>query len=438
LGFAQELLNKASRIKKYALLNDLITTRRDFLKLSGIAALEVLTTGQLARPVSARSSMPMEQTSYDSSRDPESMTLFLCGDVMTGRGIDQVLPYHNNPRLYEPYVTTAQVYVEIAEQMNGPIPAPVDFSYVWGDALTEFQRVMADVRIINLETAVTTSENHWKAKGIHYRMHPANVPCLTAARIDCCVLANNHVLDWGYKGLVDTLQALEKANMKTAGAGQSLEAAQMPAVVEARGKGKVLVFAFGCESSGIPPDWAAAEKGPGVNLLQDLSPKTVQRIADQVRTVKRAKDVVVASIHWGSNWGYGIPREQQVFAHQLIDEADVDVVHGHSSHHPKGIEVYKDKPILYGCGDFLNDYEGISGYEEFRDDRVLMYFVTLSPLSGKLARLEIIPMQIKRFRLNRPSVADIRWLERTLDRESRKLGAAVELTEKNHLRLRWE
>jgi poly-gamma-glutamate synthesis protein (capsule biosynthesis protein) len=415
-----------------------MTTRRDFLKLTGIAALEVLTAGQLARPVSARSSMPMEQISYGSSRDPESMTLFLCGDVMTGRGIDQVLPYHNNPRLYEPYVTTAQVYVEIAEQMNGPIPAPVDFSYVWGDALTEFQRVMADVRIINLETAVTTSENHWKAKGIHYRMHPANVPCLTAARIDCCVLANNHVLDWGYQGLVETLQTLEKANMKTAGAGRSLEAVRTPAVVEARGKGKVLVFAFGCESSGIPPDWAAAEKRPGVNLLQDLSPKTVQRIADQVRMVKRAKDVVVASIHWGSNWGYGIPREQQVFAHQLIDEADVDVVHGHSSHHPKGIEVYKDKPILYGCGDFLNDYEGISGYEEFRDDRVLMYFVTLSPLSGKLARLEIIPMQIKRFRLNRPSVADIRWLERTLDRESRKLGAAVELTEKNHLKLRWE
>lgn len=127
-----------------------------------------------------------------------------------------------------------------------------------------------------------------------------------------------------------------------------------------------------------------------------------------------------------------------MFAHQLIDEADVDVVHGHSSHHPKGIEVYKDKPILYGCGDFLNDYEGISGYEEFRDDLVLMYFVTLSPLSGKLARLEMTPMQIKRFRLNRPSVADIRWLQSTLDRESRKLGAAVELTEENHLRLRWE
>ena len=76
----------------------------------------------------------------------------------------------------------------------------------------------------------------------------------------------------------------------------------------------------------------------------------------------------MASIHWGDNWGYDIPREQTTFAHKLIDEAGVDVIHGHSSHHPKGIEVYKDKPIIYGCGDFIDDYEGISGYENFRDD----------------------------------------------------------------------
>ena len=75
---------------------------------------------------------------------------------------------------------------------------------------------------------------------------------------------------------------------------------------------------------------------------------------------------MVASVHWGSNWGYDIPREQTVFAHRLIDEAGVDIIHGHSSHHVRAIEVYKDRLILYGCGDFLNDYEGISGYEEFR------------------------------------------------------------------------
>jgi poly-gamma-glutamate capsule biosynthesis protein CapA/YwtB (metallophosphatase superfamily) len=414
------------------------TSRRDFLTLSLTATLGVLAAGQSARPVPTRGSASLGQATYDPSRNPEFITLFLCGDVMTGRGIDQILPYPSSPRLHEPYVATAQAYVELAERANGSIPEPVDFAYVWGDALAEFQQIAPDVRIINLETAVTASVDYWKAKGIHYRMHPANLPCLTAARIDCCVLANNHVLDWGYKGLVSTLETLRRANLRSIGAGRDLREAEAPAVVEVSGKGGVVVFAFGCESSGIPPNWAAAENRPGVNLLRDLSPRTVKYIANQVRAVKRSGDIVVASIHWGGNWGYGIPREQRAFAHQLIDEASVDVVHGHSSHHPKGIEVYQNKPLLYGCGDFLNDYEGISGYEGFRDDLVLMYFVTLNPLSGKLVRLEMMPMQIKRFRLNRPSDADVHWLRTTLDRESKKLGAAVELAEKDRLRLRWE
>lgn len=122
------------------------------------------------------------------------ITLFLCGDVMTGRGIDQILPHPSQPQLYEPYVRSAHEYVALAEQVNGPIPRPVDAAYVWGAALLEFDRRRPDVRIVNLETAITTSEDR-EAKGINYRMHPANIACLTAAGIDCCTLANNHVLD---------------------------------------------------------------------------------------------------------------------------------------------------------------------------------------------------------------------------------------------------
>jgi poly-gamma-glutamate synthesis protein (capsule biosynthesis protein) len=68
-------------------------------------------------------------------------TLFLCGDVMLGRGIDQILPHPGDPRLYESYVKSAATYVELAERRNGPIPKPVDFEYVWGDVLAELQRV---------------------------------------------------------------------------------------------------------------------------------------------------------------------------------------------------------------------------------------------------------------------------------------------------------
>src|SRR5512134_3728231 len=73
------------------------------------------------------------------------ITLFLCGDVMIGRGIDQILPHPSPPHLHEPYVTSALYYVALAEQVNGPIPRHVDFGYVWGDALAEFDRHHPDV-----------------------------------------------------------------------------------------------------------------------------------------------------------------------------------------------------------------------------------------------------------------------------------------------------
>ena len=157
--------------------------------------------------------------------DPEVVTLFLCGDVMTGRGLDQVFPQSSDPRLHEPYVRSALQYVELAEAQNGPIPAPVDHAYPWGDALGELGRAAPDARIINLETSVTTSDRQWRGKGIHYRMHPANISCITAAGIDCCVLANNHVIDWGFDGLRETLEVLQTAGLETAGAGSGVRCA---------------------------------------------------------------------------------------------------------------------------------------------------------------------------------------------------------------------
>ena len=87
------------------------------------------------------------------------VSLFLCGDVMTGRGIDQVLAHPSPPRIYEPYMTSALGYVELAEEKSGRIGQPVGFDYVWGDALGEMETRAPDSRIVNLETSVTTSED---------------------------------------------------------------------------------------------------------------------------------------------------------------------------------------------------------------------------------------------------------------------------------------
>ena len=370
-------------------------------------------------------------------RDITAITVFLCGDVMLGRGIDQVLPHPSDPRLYEPYMKTAHGYVELAAAANGPIPAPVDFSYIWGDALAAFARMAPDVRLINLETAVTTSDAYWPDKRIHYRVHPANIPCLSAAQIDCCVLSNNHVLDWGYAGLAETLATLRSVPVQTAGAGRNLQEAAAPAALEVTGKGRVLVWAFGAETSGIPRRWAATQDTPGVHLLKDLSATTVREIADTVHQCKQDRDIVVVSLHWGGNWGYSVPPEHMWFARKLLDEAGVDIIHGHSSHHPQGIEVFREKPILYGCGDFLNDYEGISGYEAFRADLTFMYFVTMDPCTGKLQRFTMIPMQRKRLQATYAPKAAAQWLRDMLHREGSRFGTQAVLHEDNTLTLQW-
>jgi poly-gamma-glutamate synthesis protein (capsule biosynthesis protein) len=356
------------------------------------------------------------------------LTLFLCGDVMTGRGVDQILPISCPPRLLEPFVQSAITYVELAERANGPIPRPVGHQYLWGKAKEVLTRMRPDAAIVNLETSVTTSEAA-EPKTVNYRMHPGNVAVLTAAGIDCCVLANNHVLDWGWAGLHQTLDTLSRAGIRVAGAGRDIGEASAPALLQVGNRARILVFAFGAMDSGIPSTWAAGPGTAGVHLLADFSKRTVKRIADLVRQSKRPGDVAVASVHWGYNWGFHIADDHRRFAHALIDQASIDVVHGHSSHHPKAIEVYRDRPIFYGCGELLNDYEGIQGYEEFRSDLVLMYFLTVEPASGQLVRLTMTPLQIRNFRLVSPSPTDRAWLHETIDRECRRFGGRVKLAD---------
>jgi poly-gamma-glutamate capsule biosynthesis protein CapA/YwtB (metallophosphatase superfamily) len=365
-----------------------------------------------------------------------SLRLFLCGDVMTGRGIDQVLPHPVNPNLYEPFVRDAREYVALAEKAHGPIPRPLSSDYIWGDALHELERARVDLRIVNLETALTSAETPWPDKAIHYRMHPQNVGCLTSAKISGCAFANNHVLDWGYEGLSETLKTLDAAGIAYAGAGNDAEEAMQPAVLDTDGNGRLLLFSFGSRTSGIPEDWRATSISPGINLLDDFSEATAAQMADQMRAYQHPGDLIVASIHWGSNWGYEIARDQIVFAHRLIEEG-IAIVHGHSSHHAKAIEVFKERLILYGCGDFVTDYEGISGYEMFRGDLALMYLIEIDSHNGELISAGLVPMCMRRFRLERASAADAEWLCDRLNEFGKPFKTGARLDKDSSLMLEW-
>lgn len=112
----------------------------------------------------------------------EVTTILLGGDVMVGRGIDQILSHPGDPALVEASVRDARAYVDLAEEAHGPIPRPVEDRWPWGEALHVLERAAPEARLINLETAITRSDAFDTGKAVHYRSSPENVGVLAVAR----------------------------------------------------------------------------------------------------------------------------------------------------------------------------------------------------------------------------------------------------------------
>ncbi|MGK8557891.1 CapA family protein [Nocardia gipuzkoensis] len=349
-------------------------------------------------------------------------TVLLGGDVMLGRGVDQILPHPGEPVLRERWVADARTYVELAERANGAFDYPVDFRRPWGDVLSLLAQVEPEVRLINLETSITADGAFAPGKGVHYRMHPANVPVLTAIAPVVCALANNHVLDFGIPGLADTVEALDTAGIRRAGAGADLNEAHAPAIVELDNEHRVVIVSVASGSSGVPESWAARDERPGLwRVGESPSARAADDVAAQVLAHKRDHDITIVSVHWGPNWGYGVALSEKQFAHRLID-AGVDVVHGHSAHHPRPIEIYRGKPILYGCGDVIDDYEGIRGHERYRTELHLLYLVSSD---ADVVEMRMIPLRERQMRLEWAARAESRWLCEMMEHISRDFGTRV-------------
>ncbi|HJW33468.1 MAG TPA: CapA family protein [Holophagaceae bacterium] len=373
-------------------------------------------------------------TPYEPVQQGRSVTLALCGDVMTGRGVDQILPHPGDPRISEAYIRDAREYVRLAEAEHGPVPRAVGPEYIWGDVLKSLDAASPAARLVNLETAITARGGPWPGKEVHYRMHPANLPCLKAAKLDLAILANNHAMDYGREGLADTLAALQGAGIRTAGAGASVVGAFSPTPVPLRGGGTLEVFAYGSPTSGVPESWAASGEGSGVAFLPDLSLHTADALLEDIQAAKQPGKLVLVSLHWGSNWGYEVPAEQVTFARRLID-GGADLIFGHSSHHVRPMEVHRDRLILYGCGDFIDDYEGIGGDTSFRDDLRVLFLPSLDPATGALRHLRMLPFAARRLRLARASAEDAAWLAQTLTRVCSPFNRRVEVRDTWELHL---
>ena len=278
---------------------------------------------------------------------------------MLGRGIDQLLPNPANPALDEPAVRDARTYVRLAERANGPIDRPVDFAWPWGDALAVLDRLKPDVRILNLETSITLRGRFAPGKYVHYRMNPGNLAALSAIRPTVCTLANNHSLDFGPIGLRDTLDSLEHARHRRCRR-RAQYRRRTPSSNDSRSAIRQCARGgLATSSSGVPLG-LGGDVEPSGNLGRPPSERrsSADDVAAELLVSAGPHDITIASIHWGSNWGYEVHEDERRFAHRLID-AGVNIVHGHSSHHPRPLEIYRNRPIFYGCGDLIDDYEGI-------------------------------------------------------------------------------
>ena len=286
------------------------------------------------------------------------ITVALVGDVMLGRGVNETL------RSIHP-------------------------EELWGDVLPALSS--ADLRIANLECAVTGHDRPWTRtpKVFHFRADPRAVEVLQAARIDACSLANNHTLDFEEQGLLDTLRHLEAAGIRYAGAGRDREEAARPAFLTARTDGtrRVALLAF----TDNEQPFAAGPDRPGTNYLPvSMEPQVLRRVEAAVEQARGAgADVVVFSNHWGPNM---VERPNQLFrrfARAVIDRG-ADVYYGHSAHVFQGVEIYKGKLILYDAGDFIDDY---AVGERLRNDRSFVFRVSLE--GRELRRLQLLPVSLQ-------------------------------------------
>jgi len=287
--------------------------------------------------------------------------------------------------------------------------------YPWGDTMALFQG--ADVRICNLECVISDWGAPWSAtpKVFHFRSDAKNLEALRAAHINAVSLANNHTLDFEYEGLLHMMDILDAAGIHFAGAGTTLSEASEPAIWEMKGI-KLGFIAF----TDNEPGWEATEDQPGILYVPiTLEDKRAEKLIEMVRKTKDLVDLLIVSAHWGPNWGYSPPAEHIPFAHALID-AGADIIVGHSGHVVRGIEVYKQKPIMYCTGDFIDDY---AVDEVERNDRSFIFVVETD--GHRVFRLLLYPTVIQDFQARRAKDAERQAVVAIMQRLCTKLKTAT-------------
>jgi poly-gamma-glutamate synthesis protein (capsule biosynthesis protein) len=306
-----------------------------------------------------------------------------------------------------PAVSTAPAAVEPAAtliavgdiRLDGPVGQAILESGPQAPTAGVMPWLKGDIVFGNLETAIT-QRGERAAKIFNFRSHPKRLKALCAAGFTVINLANNHVMDFGAKGLLDTLKALDKEGMARVGAGKDLEEARKPVFLEAGG---VKVGLLGLTSTQPEFMWARRAR-PGV-AYSDFD-----RFPYWIREAKRSCDVLVVSFHGGTERAEAPNEVQRAFGRAAVD-AGADIVLGHHPHVLQSVELRNGKPILYSLGNFL--FVSPTPSTRLR----VIARITLS--RGGVRGIDFVPVEIAEDGRLKPAraPADIEWVRRVLDRD---------------------
>ena len=362
-----------------------------------------------------------------------SVRLLLAGDVMLGRLVDQLFSSH----VHHPQDTA---HVLAMKQHHPHRFQNISFAYPWGSMLSYFHS--SHLNIINLETAITTHPKPFPNKVFNFRMHPDNIGVLKAAHIGHVSLANNHVLDFGMHGLQDTMDTLNHHAISYAGVGSDQETAHGPTYLTVQVPVDTntvdITFAF-FSASDHPAEWSHYSQFNYLDI-KNINKTQLSHIENQIQRAKEHADMVVFSLHWGPNYAWNPDPRFIEFAHTLID-AGVDIIHGHSSHHVQAVEVYKERPILYGCGDFIDDY---AVDEAYRNDLGFLYGLDVDFILDdqgkrypKFRHMDLIPAKIEYMQVYEmkdiQDQKDKMWLFSKMKNMCRTRGTSVQETTRGWL-----
>jgi poly-gamma-glutamate capsule biosynthesis protein CapA/YwtB (metallophosphatase superfamily) len=242
----------------------------------------------------------------------------------------------------------------------------------------QFSSTLAKMHQADLRTAnflMPLSERGTPTEKLaNIRANPDIAADVEHLKLDVVSLANNHILDYGPVALNDTQAALKEAGIVTIGAGETLDAAMAPAILEVK-ETRIAIAAYSClvppgaaatsERCGISPirvlssyevnaQWAIEEPGEPemVRIRTWCDPTDANRAVGQVASLREQVDAVVVSLHWGYGASDELADYQVPLAHALVD-AGADAILGHHVHAVQGVEVYGGKPIIYSSGTFI-------------------------------------------------------------------------------------